>query len=309
MPSKFLVRYCEKENDFRLMCDLTVRSWSLSGPRQTMHVGDLYWRFLRDVEGYRTNLFPMWFDRQGHLLAYAQFDPPSVCDMLVHPDHRGGALEDQMLEWAEERSEQELSALGKSGGVTAPCLDNELGRRKILQQRGFHEKGQQFIHFFRSLDQPTIKKVIASGYQVRSMRDQNEFLQTVETSRELHGRNRLGPARYKRMLGSGGFTPEQDVVALDSEGRIVAACIWWLDEFNKVGKLEPLGCHPDHRRKGLATAVIAESLLRLRSRGAESVVVCTNSKSTAAIRCYESCGFTRVVTDCSFFKPVIHESE
>jgi ribosomal protein S18 acetylase RimI-like enzyme len=99
------------------------------------------------------------------------------------------------------------------------------------------------------------------------------------------------------MLDGGWFSFEQDIIARDEEKRIVAACLWWYDAHNRVGEFEPVGCHPGYRRKGLASAIMAESLRQMQSRGAVAAVVYTKNNNHAAIRCYASLGFKAVGTD------------
>ena len=63
------------------------------------------------------------------------------------------------------------------------------------------------------------------------------------------------------------------------------------DAVNRRGIFEPVCTHPDHRRRGLAAALMQEGLLRLRSLGAVDATVDTGDM-TPANRFYDSMGFT-----------------
>lgn len=99
------------------------------------------------------------------------------------------------------------------------------------------------------------------------------------------------------MVAAGVLAAGQDVVALDSGGVIRAACLWWYDAATRTAELEPVGCHEESRRMGLASAVIAEALRLMRSRGAERAVVYTDAANAAAVGCYSKAGFTLAGTD------------
>jgi ribosomal protein S18 acetylase RimI-like enzyme len=63
------------------------------------------------------------------------------------------------------------------------------------------------------------------------------------------------------------------------------------DQVNRRAIFEPVCTHPDHRRRGLALALMHEGLHRLRAMGAREVTVDTGSME-AANRLYDSVGFT-----------------
>ncbi len=80
-----------------------------------------------------------------------------------------------------------------------------------------------------------------------------------------------------------------DCVVEAPDGSLVAYCLAWLDEANGVGELEPVGTHPDYRRRGLASAVCRFALHRLQEEGATRAVVYSIA-GTEATALYESIG-------------------
>ena len=59
---------------------------------------------------------------------------------------------------------------------------------------------------------------------------------------------------------------------------------------NGVGKVEDLFCHPDHRHRGLGTALLAHCVADARERGAGPVVITSNVGDTPK-HMYEAMGF------------------
>ena len=77
------------------------------------------------------------------------------------------------------------------------------------------------------------------------------------------------------------------------DGSFAAFCLAWLDEENRVGELEPVGVHEDHRRRGLGRAVSLAALARLREAGADTCVVYAVERADypAPLALYTSLGF------------------
>ncbi len=65
----------------------------------------------------------------------------------------------------------------------------------------------------------------------------------------------------------------------------------WFDEANRVGVFEPVGCHPDFQRRGLAKAVMIEGLRRLQALGAQTACVLDWHDDVAPARLYDQMGF------------------
>ena len=87
------------------------------------------------------------------------------------------------------------------------------------------------------------------------------------------------------------FCPDIDLVAVAPDGTFASYVGVPFDDVNRRGIFEPVCTHPDHRRHGLAQALMQEGLLRLRARGAADVIVETGDME-AANALYASLGFT-----------------
>jgi mycothiol synthase len=73
-------------------------------------------------------------------------------------------------------------------------------------------------------------------------------------------------------------------------GELAAFCTVWFDDVTRTAVFEPVGTHPDHQKRGLGKAVMAEGLRRAERMGATLATVSSYGKAAHAL--YESMGFT-----------------
>lgn len=81
------------------------------------------------------------------------------------------------------------------------------------------------------------------------------------------------------------------VIAVDSDGSILAFADTFFDEANAIAEFEPVGTRPAARRRGLARAVMTRGLREMRERGMREAVVRTGADNAAAIAAYRDVGF------------------
>ena len=77
---------------------------------------------------------------------------------------------------------------------------------------------------------------------------------------------------------------------------MVASVIVWLDDATGVALVEPVGCEPGHRRRGLAGAVTLAALHRSRELGAHTAQVSPRGDDDypGPRRLYQALGFRPV---------------
>ena len=78
--------------------------------------------------------------------------------------------------------------------------------------------------------------------------------------------------------------------------RIIASTFASWRELGRVGVLDYVACHPDHRQRGLGRAVCTGVLEFFARRGYESVTLSTDDVRLAAIALYLSLGFAPDMT-------------
>jgi len=274
-----------------------------SGAPGCWHVGDLAWTvyFLGTIDGDLRADLSLWHDQAGQLLGFAWFDRRDHFLMMqVRPGAEKWEIERQMLAGAARRclaaaSEERPATLKASGSADDP----EQGA--FLESLGF-QPHPAYVHFTRLLAGP-LPEVNPEGFVVRAVAGESELAERAAAHREAFHPSRLTEVQYRRLVQMPEYVPELDLVAAAPDGRIAAYCQCWLDPVNRVGEFEPVGTRPASRGRGLAKAVLAEGLRRMRARGMETAFVCTQHDNLAARALYRSAGFELTNADFDYCLP------
>jgi len=97
---------------------------------------------------------------------------------------------------------------------------------------------------------------------------------------------------YRWLLDTPYYDPGLDWVAVTADGEMVASCITWV--CGEIALVEPVGCAPAHRRRGLGGAVTLAALAAAREQGATVGIVRSRGDAgyPVPILVYRSIGFT-----------------
>jgi ribosomal protein S18 acetylase RimI-like enzyme len=316
--------------DMDAMLGLVSKSWRRDGPRVRFHVGDVYW-FLgtgrEEPPDKPYSSICLWTTPTGDAVGFAWLDGTDVGDVLVHPDHRHRGIEEEMINWLEERHQSSIKdQVAASRFQIGGYQDDKW--RQLLTERGYVrdelvEGTPRFSRSLNAIEEP----VQFEGIEIRNVAGEHEATKRTMVQRaafasldfqmpgvtgdsvpsipdesEINRRTRI----YKNVMRLSGYRQELDLVAVTDDGEFVACCTCWLDSENKVGEFEPVGSLPAFRRRGLMRAVMTEGLHRLKSLGAKSAVVGTNAFNLPSIRLYESCGFQVVFMDPIYRKAFVY---
>jgi ribosomal protein S18 acetylase RimI-like enzyme len=107
---------------------------------------------------------------------------------------------------------------------------------------------------------------------------------------------------YRRFMRGPTYGWGWDLVAETDAGQVAACCMVWPDPVSRSGNFEPVATHPDHRRRGYATAVMTEGLRRLADHGMRTAIVRTPVPNRGAAALYLSLGFTESPTQRAFVR-------
>lgn len=290
--------YCD-ETDYWRVREFLRQTFLLNGRREwcwSLLRWD-YWRWHIQENIFHFNLPDAVFlwEQGGALAAVLNADSPGEAFLQVHPHFHSPVLEAEMLDMAEQR----IAATGPEGKRTlwvwADALDRE--RQALLLGRSY-VKGDWPEYQRRRPLAPSIPLPAAplpAGYSVRALGDEVELparswvswkaFHPAEPDEKYEGwewyRNVQRGPQYRRDL---------DLVAVGPDGTLAAFCTVWFDDVTRTAVFEPVGTHPDHHRRGLGKAVMAEGLRRAQWLGATLATV--GSYSTPAHALYASLGFT-----------------
>jgi ribosomal protein S18 acetylase RimI-like enzyme len=201
-----------------------------------------------------------------------------------------------MYLWGEEQAARIARAKGKPTIYMLWVLHDDDVLDSHFRQRGYR-RSRGYVHITRTLEEIIPPARVAEGFVVRACQGEAEVAARARAQYGAFGSSAPFERyleRFTNFMRSPAYTPELDIVAVAPDGQMGAFCIVWTDPLNQVGLFEPVGTHPDFRRRGLGKAVMLEGLRRLQERGMKSAIVSTFEDNPAAIKLYESVGF-RVV--------------
>ncbi len=248
--------------------------------------GDLLWRIHYPINQFSpTTDLPIWEDADSHILGFGFFlHGHNNPEFYMEPALYGSRLGDEMIAWAVDLAR----AQGKTA-IETSCIARDERKAAFLSDHGFTCLGDPMLFQERRLAVPIPDITIPEGYTVAPLR-----IEASELS--VTGNNPFPRAAYLAMRQAPGYRPDLDVKAFNGD-TVVAGCICWFDEVDGCGELEPVGTHPDHRRRGLAAACITQALRSLRMYGAAMAYVRPSKANPSAVALYEKVGFKTVDED------------
>src|SRR5581483_4451241 len=130
------------------------------------------------------------------------------------------------------------------------------------------------------------------GYRLRTV-EPGDLTARIDLHRTVWAPSRVTAESFADVQRAWPYRPDFDCIVEAPDGRLAASCLAWLDPANAAGELEPVGTHPDHRRRGVGSLVCRYALRRLREEGATRAVVYgdVDPANRGPKALYESIGF------------------
>ncbi len=247
---------------------------------------------------------------EGHIVGYATMEWVLESSgeysfrhrVRLLPEHRGHGTRRAMLRYQEARARAISSGLppGSPKTLSVFVCGDEGSLRDILDEEGY-SISRYYYEMLRPLDEPIPDLPVPVDLVVRPPRDEEEYRRVfdadVEASRGLYGFFEPDDDIYTRVRENPNFTPHMWVVAWDG-ARPVGAVRNWIDveENRESGRLwgytEDIFVARDHRRRGLARALIARSLRMLADEGMEQANLGVDTQNaTGALDLYTGMGY------------------
>jgi GNAT superfamily N-acetyltransferase len=211
----------------------------------------------------------------------------------VHPDYPG--LLDEILDWfAEETPDAARQTFTRAGNADA---------LRRIQTHGYANDSSAPFDLMNMRDLREIEEpALPAGYRLATMRDIGDVARRVAVHRAAWEPSSLTEEKYAAAMSTWPYRADLDFVVEAPDGSLAASALGWYDEANRVGEFEPVGTHPDHRRLGLARAVMLFGMQRFRDAGAEHAIVGCRGDAAYPIPklVYESLGFQEISRDMPF---------
>jgi len=254
-----------------------------------------YWRWHVNENLFRLNLpdvVTIW-ELEGQIVAVLNPDSLGEAFFQIHPAFRTDGLIVEMLASAE----QKLPKTGQSGQKELIIWVNEQDNlaKNIFSAQGYVRSNYPAEHMRRRfLAAPLPSLPAPDGYRIRALGDEAElparsWLSWKAFHPDEPDESYQGWQWYRNVQRIPLYRRDLDLVAVASNGDLAAFCTVWFDDVTRTAVFEPVGTHPDHQKRGLGKAVMAEGLRRAAKLGATLATV--SSYGQAAHALYESLGF------------------
>ena len=255
-----------------------------------------YWRWHVNENIFKFNLSAavfMWETADGRLAAVLNPDGAGEAFLQVHPAFHSSELEVEMLSAAE--TQFATTQAGGSQRLVVWANGNDWARQDLLERRGYSKGENPEYQRRRDMSQPIPDFKPADGYTLRALGGLDEHPARSWVSwKAFHpdapDEKYEGWDWYANVQRAPLYRRDLDLVAVAANGEFAAFCTLWFDEVTCTAAFEPVGTHPDHQRKGLGKALMAEGLRRVRDLGATLCTVGSYSEAAGAL--YASLGFT-----------------
>lgn len=272
-----------------------------------VHVIDLPYRLCSWAFDNPANV-GLWAEADGRLMAWAVLQPPFwTIDYAIHPAAPPDAFA-TLLAWVNRTAPALVDT-----PTGRPCWFVAVGegqdaRRRALEQAGFisQDEGEDaWSQVTLALDAEVALPPcpVKAGFQLRPLAGASEVAAYVALHRAVFESANMTVAWRQAVLRHPAYCPEFDLVISDPARELAAFCVGWQGEWmadgdrqsgdrrRLVGQIEPLGVRADARQNGLAWAILAETVRRLRAQGATTILVQTDNTRDRAYAFYRAAGF------------------
>jgi mycothiol synthase len=233
---------------------------------------------------------------------------------FVHPEFRCRGIGRSLLHWFERRAREAAAEWpGPEPHELGSWIDSQtVGAIAILESEGFRRVRYGFM-MVRPLDEPIPDAPLPEGLELRPVveADHRRIWQAdTEAFRDHWAAAQRTEADFERWFTMPNLDTGLWRVAWD--GDEVAGSVWtlvWPEENEKLGLsrgwLEHISVRRPWRKRGVATALIAETLRMFGDMGlAEGALGVDAENPTGALHLYESLGFRNHRTGLSYRKPM-----
>jgi mycothiol synthase len=229
------------------------------------------------------------------------------CILNIEPEARGRGVEELLVRHALERSEAIIAEFGREVAMAVMVFvtSRDEAQLAVVEAAGFQRvrAGVQLVR--PNLDDiPEIP--LPEGFAIRRIgaSDRTMHRRVWEAATRAfsgsYGEQAQTEDQYDRWLNGDEFNPPLWRVAFHGDS-IAAQILNFLGEpepdGSRIGWTESISTQPEFRRKGLARALLAESLRAVRDAGATKAALGADSQNpNQAQSLYESMGFRVVAT-------------
>ncbi|AOS63543.1 GNAT family N-acetyltransferase [Actinoalloteichus hymeniacidonis] len=258
---------------------VALREWQSDAAPRQLHPGDVGWFWQLGAQA--TAAAVRTWSRDGRILAVGLLDGPGLLRITTAPEtRRDRELARSVIADVIEPGRGVLP----EGAVDVEAPPDALILDQLLEAGWV--AGEPWTPLHRDLTEP----VPPPAGRIEVV-DADRVADRVEVQRAAFGGSSFTTQRWQAMAAGSLYRDARCLIAYADSGAAAAIVTVWSAGPGKPGLLEPLGVHPDHRRRGHGTAITVAAAAALRELGASSAFVCTPSGNLGAVPTYVSAGF------------------
>ncbi|MFX1537241.1 MAG: GNAT family N-acetyltransferase [Promethearchaeota archaeon] len=215
----------------------------------------------------------------------------------IHPDY--SFLEKEIINWIEIHCTAKKKELNEKQTLSIITVEGNIIREQVLTELGFKQLLDPIYGHLRirPLDLPIRDYSLPEGFEIRSVQGKSDYEKLAEGVRLIFGHGDWFTAEIiEGIINRSFYKQDLDLVVVAPDGAIAAFCTFRIDPVSRITQLEPMGTHPKFRRLGLAKALLSEGLKRLEKYNPTLLYIGGAADNPAAMRLYESVGFTKKLT-------------
>jgi mycothiol synthase len=230
------------------------------------------------------------------------------------PETAGTRVARVVLAWQERRAGEVAARLARAGDEPVEVgfvVGDDRDAREALEDAGFRLARRHAEMRRPDLDDiPTVP--LPEGLEIRPIDPADRAMHRrvyeadVEAFQDHWGATGPSEEGFREFVGAPSFDPRLWRVAFDGD-RIAGQVLSFLDppeeDGSRVGWTESISTGRDWRRRGVARALLADSLRAVRDAGATSAALGVDQQNAnQALRLYESLGFRLTAEELEYRK-------
>jgi len=247
-------------------------------------------------------------------LAIMPPDPATIVRVIlsggVDPAHRGRGLGRRLLAWQHGRARQRLAASDHvlPAWVMSYAADRAPEHGSLLRHAGF-EAARFFTTLECDLVRETKRTPAPQGTRIEPFTaERSEAVRSAKNSAFVDhwGSQPTGVEQWSSLVALSTFRPELSRIALDGDEVVGFVTTEvneddWVRQGYSSGYISLVGTVRAWRRRGLASALLAEVLESYRRAGIERAVLDVDTESpTGALGVYTALGFSPTARDVAY---------
>ncbi|MFC0542090.1 GNAT family N-acetyltransferase [Kutzneria chonburiensis] len=214
----------------------------------------------------------------------------------VHPDHAG--LVDEVIDWFEDVTPGLVRTM-----ILQDADEFALQRwtaRGYVVESASDSWTQLNVRELHEIDKP----LLPQGFRFRNA-DEAGTAAVVQAHVDAWPVTTYNADAYADLRATPPYRGDLHVLVEAPDGTMACSAVMWLDEVNKTAEFEPVGTHPDFRRRGLGRALLLHGMHVARDAGAtQMTVACLGAAEHPNARgLYYSVGFRYFSHDIALHHP------